>query len=245
MDLRLSLWNKLNAEHVGESAACTQKSLAAYFRVNPEQIRDAIKSLRRDGYLIASMCKAPFGYFIPLTDAEVERYITQLESGIDEKARTLEVQREAAKAKFPNVRLERTFVINHPDHERQQERMIPVPAEAAHHRPQEGNGNGVTAGDQQAVSRLASSGDSPCEPTAFIPPAIRERFNKKLGWTFGEGEAVAGVAEKRSPEDYEKVLQRNRELMEATYAATHAEQSPRAGEVSGEEGEEGANSRSA
>ncbi|MGB3341304.1 MAG: HTH domain-containing protein [bacterium] len=85
-EMEQMLWEFLK----GSSQPIKTKVLAARLNTNERMIRRLIRDLIAQGFLIASSMEPPYGYFVPKSNKERERYSRQLKSRIREIAKRLE-----------------------------------------------------------------------------------------------------------------------------------------------------------
>jgi len=85
-ELEQMLWEFLK----GSSQPIKTKVLAARLNTGERTIRRLVRDLIAQGFLIASSMEAPYGYFVPKSNKERDRYSRQLKSRIRETAKRLE-----------------------------------------------------------------------------------------------------------------------------------------------------------
>jgi len=74
----------------GSAKPVKTKLLAQQLKTTERNVRRLVRDLIAQGFLIASTMEPPYGYFIPQTGKERQRYSRQLKSRIREIAKRLE-----------------------------------------------------------------------------------------------------------------------------------------------------------
>lgn len=83
----------------GEWNAKTSSELCQLFDLSPRDLRAAIHQERLSGEVILSSCSSDHpGYFLPSTDAEILRYVRQMESRIRQIWKATRSAKKALKA---------------------------------------------------------------------------------------------------------------------------------------------------
>lgn len=79
----------------GRHKAIKAQELAGMFNVNLREINHAVRILRKEGNLIGSSKERPYGYYIPVTDDEINKYLDTFKNELYDMLETYNTQKRA------------------------------------------------------------------------------------------------------------------------------------------------------
>lgn len=109
MELKQSIHEYLKVNCFGRQKAAKADFLANGFNISLRDINEAVRQLRKDGYLIGSSKGAPSGYYIPATEEEVKNYLDTFKSELFDMLSTFNRQKRAKHAYIENLRTKDLF----------------------------------------------------------------------------------------------------------------------------------------
>lgn len=93
--LKEDVYLYLSTQCLGRAQAVKASELAKKFDTTLRVINNAVRDLRKDGYLIGSAKEPPFGYYIPTSEAEAKEYLHAFKSELFDMLKTYNRQKRA------------------------------------------------------------------------------------------------------------------------------------------------------
>lgn len=101
-NLKAEAFEYLKVHCLGNCQAIKAADLALSFHTNLRTINDVIRLLRKDGFLIGSSKSKHPGYYIPVTDQEIDDYLKDFKAEIFDMLETYNAQKRAKKKYLEN-----------------------------------------------------------------------------------------------------------------------------------------------
>lgn len=93
--LKEDILNYLRRHCLGRNTPAKAELIARDFRLDIRTINDIIRLLRKDGILIGSAKKGPYGYYLPATEKEVRDYLDAFKAELFDMLETYSRQKRA------------------------------------------------------------------------------------------------------------------------------------------------------
>lgn len=103
MELKTEIYQYLNAFHRGRNYPVRAEYLVNQFQIGLREINEIIRQLRKDGFLIGSAKSPPYGYYLPVTEKEVQEYLGTFKSELFDMLETYNRQKRAKKNYLENL----------------------------------------------------------------------------------------------------------------------------------------------
>jgi biotin operon repressor len=98
MELKQSIHEYLKVNCFGRGTAAKAEYLANGFNVSLRDVNEAVRQLRKDGYLVGSSKEKPYGYYLPANESEISGYLGTFKSELFDMLKTFNRQKRARKA---------------------------------------------------------------------------------------------------------------------------------------------------
>jgi hypothetical protein len=95
--LKTSVFEFLKIHCLGGCQAVKAEDMAVSFQTSMRTINDIVRLLRKDGFLIGSSKGRHPGYYIPVTDYEINEYLADFKAEIFDMLQTYNRQKRAKK----------------------------------------------------------------------------------------------------------------------------------------------------
>lgn len=95
MDTKASVLQYLKIRCLGRDSAVKARDLGTAFGISLRAVNDVVRELRKDGVMVGSSKREPYGYYLPSNSREIKEYLAEFRAELFDMLKTYNIQRRA------------------------------------------------------------------------------------------------------------------------------------------------------